>query len=365
MKNRALYFLRNKLKVLILLGVVLLGILGILVLTAIFGAFEDTKNEIFQYSEQRMWSLLIPAAPKADANAIAKRFSDDAAYIVNSTVFQLHYPIFDIARAAIILYGVTERDLSFLKERIKIRLVAGKWFEEGTNQIVTPQAFLNARKLSIGQQIRIKDQVFIISGVIEGDYWFILGSKGYLEGIDNSGELLLAFPKNNKIFNDQLEKVKQESLSQLRVVTPAQIGERLKETNREYNLIYIGFSIFFAVVIAGSISFLVLLFYRTRMIEFAIKYLFGFTKKRILADILMEQALLLSVAWLLSVGISYGVLSLLIRYFFYPNGIILQIKFRSILGTILVVIFVFGLLAVSIWKKLYRSNLLDTILGKD
>ncbi len=361
------YYLRNKAKIVLLLGVIIIGILGTLIITSIFGSFGDTKIKIFQYA--RDWTTITTFDNTVLASVDLDNIkSNDLTYIIDSNILPLYYPFMGVANASIILHGVNSIDLEFLKTRYELQLIKGEWFKEGSNQIVVTDSFLKARNLKVGdrvgREVAMEDNdapgSFEIVGVITGKQWFILGSKDYISNVSDYKRYLV-FPFEQVTLN--VKKIL-ENAKNISIQTPEMAKEQMMRYNREYYLIYFGISLFFAVIVGIGAGFLTIIFYNGRTVEFAIKNLMGYSKQRILGDIILEQAILWGLGWIIAIILGYFTMNILKINYFASEGLVLTIKLITLIGTSIIPIIGLLFLAYYFGRKFKIEELYEPIIGK-
>ena len=364
MANLLKFYWRNKGKLFMLIGVITVGIIGIHLLTSIFGSLADTKTQVFQY--EAYWTKVILDQDFQEEAELKGDLKSRGDYLVDAKWVSLDYPFFQMAKGSMLLYGVDESDRKFLEEKLDLKIIKGSWYQEGSNQIVVPQYFLYARNKKIGDTIELEypdaSLTLTISGVVEGDYWMALGSKEYFNVLPNRYNYFLAFPNSDNHL-EHMNHLQGQYGDKIRIYTPENSKRRVNSLNREYMMIYIGFSLFVSVVIAIALSFLTIIFYRLRTTEFAIKNLVGYSKDDLIRSIRFEQGLILGFSWLVGIFLSFIVLQIVKRSFFAPKGMLLTIDSFSVLGTLIVPLIVFVIVNIYLNRKIRKNNLLQLVLG--
>lgn len=345
-----------------------IGILGTLLISSIFSSFGDTKTQIFQFT--RDWTEIIAVdGQNVSKLEINKLTSNTANHIIESIILPLNYPILGVANASIFLYGVNLEDLNYLKIKENLKLISGKWFQDKSNQIVVPAAFMKARNLKIGDyiggDININDRdspgVYCISGVIYGDHWFLLGAKEHLRNHSDTKAFLIFSSNSLEINNLVINKMNKNRLN---IRTPESSRLVLMQNNQDYYLIFLGISMLFAIIVGVGLGNLNVIYYSGRLLELSIKNIMGYSKKELFIQVMWEQSILGVLGWLLSTVLGYFILKAINLSFFASQGLRLDLKIEILLGTLIIPLVSLLFIGIYIRSKLKKTDLFEIILGK-
>lgn len=236
-----------------------------------------------------------------------------------------------IARIPFWIRAVREDDMRYMLDRAGVRVIEGRLPEPKTNEVAIHEIFMKANEWKIGQQFGMdvsdKDWMpgrFVVVGILGGDTPMSVGSYEFVTHpmlyffSDKLWERVLVFPKPGR---EAEMNAYLESVAEIRTWDHPKAEADIRENFERLYLIVNFINILLIVVVALVVGLLHNIFFAQRTDEFAILLAVGHTQRRLLTKVMLETALLMTLAWVLGTALAIACLSLFHALVLEPRGI--------------------------------------------
>ncbi len=231
--------------------------------------------------------------------------------------------------------AVRRDDMEYIVRRAGLRLVEGRLPEPGSNEVVLHEIFMKANGWRIGAEFGMDVSEddwmpgrFRVVGVLAGDTPMGLGSYEYVSHpmlyffSEKLWERLLVFAKPGR---EAEMKAALDSMDQIRTWDHAKAEVEISKSFDRLYLIVNFISILLIAVVALVVGLLHNIFFGQRSDEFAILLAVGHPQGRLLRKVVLETALLMTLAWGAGTGLALGCLALFHTLVLEPRGIPLPV----------------------------------------
>ena len=336
------YYIKNKLKVIPVMGIIALSILGISVTEAILNAMLREVNETVNFFKHYYIASLYlsPDSEFKTVEEFQNVISDTQSeieeiegvdYILDSRILSMRVKTIFGNNAASIFFLDEEDQEKFLSE-MDAELSEGR-LPNSVDELVLGESLLKNKGLEVGSEVgsKVDEKEWL-----PGKYKVV----GVLRSSKNNGEkirfgigklngseevrLSVAFlirPEDSKeqLVNDKLEELK-EKVQSLEVQTETIIQKDIDEQFASINSILWAINIVVMATITSSIALLQIIFFMQRANEFGLLAAIGYSKFFIIKRTVIESTLNILFGWLAGIVFSEVVYRYLNASIFEPQG---------------------------------------------
>lgn len=368
-----IYYARNKRKALPVLGILTLAVFGIsltLVLTATI--FDGVRGFISPYYK---FVVVQPNYNKkynqidTSLRADIRRSSHLAATAPVQTRF-IYGTILGLPQSYP-LFGVSQEMMPRLIETTGNTLIEGRMPTVRENEVAIHESLAKTRRLTlgsyVGRDVNDRDSLpgkFQVVGIIGGATVLNLAALDRLTNGQTSVETLL-IPKPGEM--DALT-AELSALETDKVIfeTPAYWNKFIERILGQYDALVTSINAVIIIVLSLGVGLLNMIYFRQRIIEFAVLAGIGFSRLFLIRRVTLEALLLTVAAWCLGMVVSIVVYQALDTVVFAPQGVHLSIlNLRLLTGTLPVPVFVWLFSTVTVMWQLSRLDPVAVIDRRD
>lgn len=326
----ATYLLRNSGKTLPLIGVIMLAVMLIAGIVSMINSITFSIQTIYLYSAN-----FLAVNPRGDPELTPKLKHE----VMSGTPVPIERIM--ICRAAgtqvnsivgkwpFVVIGMKPNDVHFWLNRLKVTGIDGRLPKPGKPEMIVSEPVARNLHLKIGSTVLKPDSQESYSpnpvkvvGIVHTDKWTMVGDYDYIaENHFPPIDDLLFFAYNR---TDQ-QKLDNWAFKHFK-------GERAalwayREINRQtHTMFHTLFAILnvvigtLVVVITFMMGMLINIYLSQRLVEFGLLQALGYTKRQLLKRVIKESAVVVTMGWILGVGLGYCLLVVVKRTMMDPNA---------------------------------------------
>jgi ABC-type lipoprotein release transport system permease subunit len=350
-----------------LFGVIVLAVLLISGIVAMMNSIPLSILTIYRYTEH-----YLGVTPRGDAAAtpmLKERIEEGSPVPLDriSTVRVTDAELQSIVGAMQYAVLAMQRDdMEYMVKRMGGGEIEGRYPAPGE-----PEAFISepvARNLNLevgdtvlgpNSEIGFSPKEVQVVGIIENPYWLMMIPYEYhVENHFPPVDLLMAYAEN---LQDQklLDRWAAEEFEGERVRYFAYF-ELLEEVDSTFKILYAILNVVIAllvVVITLMMGMLINIFQSQRVQEFGLLQALGYTKAALVKRLLGETALVVSISWVIGVGLAFGMLNYIKAAMFDPRAFALDpLDSEAYLYTLPVPLVIFLVAVVTVLLRLRQAD---------
>lgn len=305
----------------------------VMVVIVILSTLRGIKDGTMVFAREFTHFTVVLPKKKSSVSAetrakIAEHPSVDRVIVAHNCNFRFQALI---AKVPYQIRAVTKADMDYMVARIGVPLLEGKWPDPETNEVVVHEIFMKANGWKVGAEFGMDVNAdewmpgrFRVVGILGGPTPIGFAS---LEYIANP----LLYPFAMKLWERVLIFAKPgreadmnaflETLDDVKTWNHAKAEEEIGASFDRLLLIVNFVSFLLIGVVALVVGLIHNIFFSQRSDEFAILLAVGHTQRRLLAKVMLETALLMTLAWLAGAGLALGALSAFKTLVLEPKGI--------------------------------------------
>lgn len=319
-----LYLWRKKGYALSLLAITSLSLFGSGSIVSLSTVVADSSVSEFAYQKQ-----LLAFVPDVSGHSLP----DFQTYVegdprveraLPATIRTLRSTVF--ASPLTYMVNLRAEDTEYLMGKLQLKVVSGRMFMPGTNEVMLSERQVKARKLKLGDVFGDEDTDWDRSparlvGILGGSTSLALGSFEYSRNVIKRPPVVVVTAKSEgdmrSLVADLLETPFGRDLTHY-----ARTYEYFQGYLEDLNLILFLIVAINTVVLALIVSLLGYISLSHRLPELCIFSAMGYARRSLLSRLAIEFSVILSLGWILGLAMSSALFQALAPTFFEPRGMI-------------------------------------------
>lgn len=305
----------------------------VMVVIVILSTLRGIKDGTMVFAREfNHFSVVLPKKKSSISDETRKRIAEHPSVerVVESRNCMVRVQAL-IAKLPFQIRSVRRDDMEYMMSRMKISLLEGTLPEPETNEVALHEIFMKANGWKVGAEfgmdVAADDWMpgrFRVVGILGGEtpvglaslefvanpFFYLFASKLW------ERTLVFAKPGREAEMNAFLE-----SIDEAKIWTHAKAEEEIGASFDRLLLVVNFVSFLLIGVVALVVGLIHNIFFAQRSDEFAILLAVGHTQRRLLAKVMLETALLMSIAWIAGAGLALGSLAAFKTLVLEPKGI--------------------------------------------
>lgn len=323
-----LYLWRNPAQTVPLGAVIVMSVLLIAGIVAMLNSIPHAIRTVYGYS--KAFAVVWPRADRDDTRQIraALETAPDLGRLSTVRITMMRVKTI-VGQWPFVIYGLEQKDIEPLLERMRLRLAEGRFPKPGAPEIVVSRAVAHNKGYRLGQIALRPDnrdeyapEPTKVVGILDGPEWFAFSSTEFIKANffpDTTAFILMADEAKNQPRLDSWVLERMEG-TRGRVFSYAELN---REAERDLATLYLILNIVIAAlvtVLASMMGLLANIHFTQRIVEFGLLQAIGHTRRSLLVRTMLETVLVVIGAWILGILFAHLGLDIVKRTVMEPKG---------------------------------------------